>query len=195
MTQFVTFLQCYFQSEHFPVDLLAASEQCQSVTFWEVVKACAVHPDTFVSFATDVRVTQDLRPLPVTEQSLGVILNAQYSRLAAVDLEKALCRINVRLKIILVFYFKWVFSNLGIQATNIWSCASTIQYKEPSVQFFYMLETIIDLSELQALLDTTSTIDILPNPNELARCQTAALDPLCFNYYFHVNYFFLTFKQ
>lgn len=92
----MTFLQCYFQSEHFPVDLMTASKQCHSENDWEVVIACANNIESFADFANDVRVTQDHRP--ITELSLRVSLNDQFSHLAAIDLKKALCRVNVRVK-------------------------------------------------------------------------------------------------
>lgn len=101
MKQFLTFLQCYFQSEHFPVDLMNASKQCHSELDWEVVIACVANSESFTDFANDVRVTQDLRP--ITELSLRVSLNGQFSHLAAIDLKKALCRINVSFNIFSYF--------------------------------------------------------------------------------------------
>ena len=91
------FLQCYFQSEFYPVDLIRASHQCvmqlTNENRWKEVFACTKDVNIFRYFAQDAQFSQVLRPIFV--QTPRIFLNGFFSDLAAIDLKKALCRENV----------------------------------------------------------------------------------------------------
>ncbi len=97
----ITFLQCFFKSEHFPLDLLHASQYCFEIqdndeTSWETITACAQNYYSQQDYYDFVRSSFSLPRFKGEENLLvRVDLNFEYSVLAAVDLKKAICRANV----------------------------------------------------------------------------------------------------
>ena len=94
----VPFLKCYFESEHYPVEIFDASEQCiaqlsSDETLWFDVIMCAASNETFNYFVNDNIYSKSIRPL--FDKTPRIFINFAYSALGAVDLKKALCRENV----------------------------------------------------------------------------------------------------
>ena len=96
--ELVDFLKCYFQSEHYPMDLVKASEMCvlklSDQNSLETITACAKSELTMINYGDAVLRAQKLRPLLV--QTPHLFINQEYSNLAGIDLRKALCRVQVR---------------------------------------------------------------------------------------------------
>ncbi len=95
------FLHCYFKSEHFPLDLLHASQYCfeiqdNDLTSWETIVACAQNHYSQQDYYGFVQSMFSMPRFEGEENELvRVDFNFEYSALAAVDLKKAICRANV----------------------------------------------------------------------------------------------------
>lgn len=94
------FLECYYQSELYPVDLFAASKECflrfdPDEFWWDFIVELA-HDEFFVDLFGEIAViVQNWRP--AIQQTPHIYFNAEYSALAAVDFRKSLCRVTVSL--------------------------------------------------------------------------------------------------
>lgn len=179
MSEQVKFLECYFQSEFFPFDLLKATEQCAKTILnenaWHLLNTCASETDTISAYAEAVLRAQSFRP--IIRETPYVLINKKYDNLAAVDLRKALCRSQ---------------AIEDEEEGGIWECESVDKYKEPKVEIFYLpysenasiffdrfTQSEYDLVQSAALL-----LSIVPNPNYVLDCPA---NYSCWNYQAHVS--------
>lgn len=164
----VAFLECYFQSELFPFDLLGATRQCAEAAFnedgWQLLSGCAADPATMAAYAEAFLRAESFRP-PI-RQTPYVLLEETYASLAPVDLRKALCR-----------------HGQSLNGDDIWQCESVDKFKEPKVEVFYepagaeaasFFLGRFSQAEADLVASAASLLTIAPNPNGVLGCEEAS---------------------